>query len=721
MGAISCLLALFLVVPTLPSQVTVQVPAAKLPSNLDPLVKRYPAQIDAALRALKSGVEEYKGNSFARARALLPSDAAASYTAVADISTLYRAKSNLALETLEEALNEFRRLQRQYPNSPHLTEAILGESQTLLRLKQPKAALAVLRNPNLPLNSETLYARARAYEDDGNTREALELYTRVLDDFPTSEAASMAFDRFKNLAPTSITRSPGFLLQRAENLLRSGKNREARALLLTMKSELLPGDKESGVPKEKRSLLLGEAEFNLGRSTVSVGYLKNVTALNPSSHARALYLLGAAYRRLKKEALYLEIQDTMMRLYPESPFAEKLLFSLATFFELDQQPTRARDAYRLIAERFPRGEHAQRARWKVPLYYYADGNYDDALHGFWQYLFNFPEPGSASAPIFWMARCYEKLGDSQRAVYLYGRASALANDSYYGRRSDEALAALNPVRSNLTPYEGLDFQEVTRFLNALSLPQPAIAEPTSIVAHSIERARQLVAADLPDLALAELRSMERRFPNEKALSFVIARIYERKEDFFGVIVTLRRAFPDYSDLPANSFPEAVWHLFFPVRHWDIITAQAKKNNIDPSLILGLIRQESTFKLDARSPVNARGLMQVMPSTGRGLARKAGVPRYTVQKLYQAETNIVLGVRHLAYLLQRFDHKVELALAAYNAGQSRVDLWLKNFGNVEMTEFVERIPFSETRAYVKQVLTNEAHYRRLAASASVTSP
>jgi len=194
-----------------------------------------------------------------------------------------------------------------------------------------------------------------------------------------------------------------------------------------------------------------------------------------------------------------------------------------------------------------------------------------------------------------------------------------------------------------------------------------------------------------------------------------------KEDFFGVIVTLRKAFPDYSDLPAKSFPEEVWQLFFPVRHSDIISAQAKKYNIAPALILGLIRQESTFKLDARSPANARGLMQVMPRTGRGLARAAGVPRYTVQKLYQADTNIVLGVRHLAYLLERFDNKVELALAAYNAGQSRVDQWMKNLGNVEMTEFVERIPFAETRAYVKQVLTNEAHYSRLAAPTSVTSP
>ena len=175
MGRTLCLLAFFLVVPSLSSRVAVQDAATKLPNNIDPLVKRYPPQVDAALKALKSGVDEYKALRFARALALLPGDGAAGHTAVADIAILYRAKSNLALEKLEAALNEFRLAQRQYPNSPHLTEAVLGESETLLGLKQPKAALAVLRNPSLPLNSETLYARARANEEDGNLREAQEL------------------------------------------------------------------------------------------------------------------------------------------------------------------------------------------------------------------------------------------------------------------------------------------------------------------------------------------------------------------------------------------------------------------------------------------------------------------------------------------------------------------------------------------------------------------
>ena len=132
------------------------------------------------------------------------------------------------------------------------------------------------------------------------------------------------------------------------------------------------------------------------------------------------------------------------------------------------------------------------------------------------------------------------------------------------------------------------------------------------------------------------------------------------------------------------------------------------------MVLALIRQESAFQEDARSSANARGLMQVLPGTGRRIAREAGVGPYTSGKLYQPETNIALGIHYMTELLERYPGRIELMLAAYNAGENRVERWLEDFGNVNLGEFVERIPFSETRGYVKQVLTNAAHYRRITA-------
>jgi soluble lytic murein transglycosylase len=157
-----------------------------------------------------------------------------------------------------------------------------------------------------------------------------------------------------------------------------------------------------------------------------------------------------------------------------------------------------------------------------------------------------------------------------------------------------------------------------------------------------------------------------------------------------------------------------------VRHWNIISSLAAKGGLAPSLILGLIRQESAFNEKARSPANARGLMQILPSTARKIVRQARMKRYSVQKLYQPETNITLGTQCLASLMRRYG-KPELALAAYNAGESRVHRWMKEFGDADMPEFVEWIPFSETRGYVKQVLSNQAFYSLLTSSAAAATP
>jgi soluble lytic murein transglycosylase len=639
--------------------------------------------------------------------------AAANATAVADFFLLYRAKTNLALDRDEEALRDFRLLQKNHPQSSQLPEAILGESQACLKLHDPRSALLALNHSALEQNSEILYFRGRAQEDAGMRQGAIDLYLRVYTDFVASETASVALVRLMALAPEAVSPATNFkpLLHRAENLIRSGKNAEARAQLLKLNGVRAP-DRSSA---EKLSLLRGQTEHNLGRSRAALSHLQDVKNDIAPLHAESLYFQALCYRRLQEEASFLAIKDLALERYPESSFTEKILHSVATYFDVKNQPARADQAYRTIAEKFPAGEHAERARWKIAFFAYTEGRYAEALQSFWNSLLTQPEADSAGAKIYWMARCYERLGDRSHAAHLYRRARAFSNNSYYGQRAAEAESGLKKQKpSPIQDYQGISFEQVSSTLDGLRLTETSIEEPPLPVNRLIERARQLMVAGLPDLALAELRSAMRRFPEERALSFVMSRIHESKQDFYNVIVTLRRAFPNYDVRPHEALPDEVWRLFFPVRHWEVISSQAKKNGLDPALILGVIRQESAFKEEARSSANARGLMQVLPTTGKRLAREARVPRYSTPKLFRPETNIVLGTRHLAALLRQFGHREELALAAYNAGENRVDRWLQELGNVDMAEFVERIPFSETRGYVKQVLTGKSHYRLLSA-------
>ncbi|PYV12781.1 MAG: hypothetical protein DMG07_16410 [Acidobacteria bacterium] len=542
------------------------------------------------------------------------------------------------------------------------------------------------------------------------------LYLRVYSELGASKTAAQAEQRLLGLEAAFAADPANYsaLLRRAQVLVAAGRNADARALLTRPASARPPGDAAA----EERNLLLAEAECNLGRARLALPLIAKVTSADPSRHARALYLEAVAHRKLDEEGPFLAARDRALELYPHSPFTEKVLYSVATHFDVTYRAAEARAAYRLIASNFPKGEHASRARWKLAMYSFVDGRYDEALRGFWNCLSADADASPPAAALYWMGRSAEKLGDTDHAAYFYGRARSLSTNGYYGQQALEAQGRLKSARgSGARSPAGFDFEEAARFIDRLRLASPEIAQPSPEGAEAIERARQLVSAGLEEIALVELRTARDRLPDKGALSYVMSRIYELRDDFYGVTVSLRRAFPDYGDHPPSAFPEEVWRLLFPVRHWDAIAANARKYQVDPALVLGLIRQESAFQEDARSRANARGLMQVLPKTGRRLAPKAGVSRYSVAKLYRAETNIALGIRHLFSLLERYDGKVELALAAYNAGEHRVDRWLEEFGKVDMAQFVEQIPFAETRGYVKQVLTNRAHYRWLTSGAS----
>jgi soluble lytic murein transglycosylase len=675
-----------------------------LATALDPLSYRYPSSLQTTLGALGKGITGFSEGRFATALELLPADSAARTSAVADYVVLYRAKAYLELGRGKEASELFRALQEQYPDSPLYSQAGLGLTRAYLLMKDPSGALEALDRGHLTVSSEVLSLRAQVLEAQGKTAEAIDLYLRLYADYVGSVQSDSADSRLRLLAPTFLTRPENrdYVLRRAEGLIRAGRSSDARLLLTRLGTA-------AGATPARQILLLADADTNLKLLEEALSYLSRIK--QPDFAAQVNYLQGICYRGLRNEPAFLATRDRALQLHPRSPFTEKLLYSVATYFDLDNKMTEAREAYQAIASNFPAGEYIERALWKVGLYLYLDKHYAEALHAFWQCLLANPSAGAASAPAYWMGRSCEKLGDLNKAGYLYGRVQALANYSYYGQRARESFAGgnLSGPSAALDP-EVIDFAQVSRTLDAIHPNATTFPEPSSATVHIIERARQLAAAGLLSLSLAELEhGYVEGDTKDKALGYALSRVYAGKNDPLSAIVTLRRAFPDYVDMPPSSLPEEVWSLLFPVRHHEIVTKVANRKGLDPNLVLGLIRQESAFQESARSKADARGLMQVLPSTGRMLARQEGMLRFTPSSLYIPETNITLGVRHLSTLLQRYNGRVELALAAYNAGENRVDRWLQEFGNVDMPEFVERIPFSETRGYVKTVLSNRAHY------------
>jgi soluble lytic murein transglycosylase len=191
----------------------------------------------------------------------------------------------------------------------------------------------------------------------------------------------------------------------------------------------------------------------------------------------------------------------------------------------------------------------------------------------------------------------------------------------------------------------------------------------------------------------------------------MAKIYRSNDDNVRALNTLRRSFPDYSQVKPEEMTPDHWDVFYPLAYWEIIVQESRARNLDPYQVAGLIRQETIFTARARSAAAAYGLMQVLVPTARLTARKYGVGReITAESLYEPRLNIQLGTAYLRDQIDKFG-RIEYVAAAYNAGPNRAVQWKASLP-LEIDEWSEAVPFKETRGYVQGVVRNRLQYLRL---------
>jgi soluble lytic murein transglycosylase len=191
-----------------------------------------------------------------------------------------------------------------------------------------------------------------------------------------------------------------------------------------------------------------------------------------------------------------------------------------------------------------------------------------------------------------------------------------------------------------------------------------------------------------------------------------AEIYTSYGETTRALQSMKRSGISFFALPLDQVPTVYWKLLFPQPYWGDLVANSQRNGLDPYLVASLIRQESEFNAGAISHANAWGLMQLLPSVGKSMARKDGVKGYTTNSLLNPTVNLQLGTTNLRLVLERFGGQVEYTLAAYNAGDVPVRQWMSAGSYRDIAEFVESIPYSETRDYVQAILRNREIYRAL---------
>lgn len=293
----------------------------------------------------------------------------------------------------------------------------------------------------------------------------------------------------------------------------------------------------------------------------------------------------------------------------------------------------------------------------------------------------------------------ERIPTALKAVPIDGssESAGLAES----RESEEDLA--EPGSDEPAPVAAEEGGE-TEGIEASSIKDPALRA-------RIDVANNLIALGLEELARWELIEVEKHTRNSSYLRMLVT-AYEKINSFHRSAAIAELDFGREREAQGMDGGRALWMSTFPQAFKPWVQKYSSSAGVNPEWVWSIMRAESLYKPDVISPVGARGLLQLMPYTARNLARLAGDAAETPPNVLDPETNIRLGAQYLARLRQKFKNNLPLAAAAYNAGPHRVEGWLVNFGHLDTDEFIEHIPFLETRNYVKKVVRNHTFYRRL---------
>jgi soluble lytic murein transglycosylase len=239
--------------------------------------------------------------------------------------------------------------------------------------------------------------------------------------------------------------------------------------------------------------------------------------------------------------------------------------------------------------------------------------------------------------------------------------------------------------------------------------KPSFANP--VLVKRFERARDLMILGLNDWAKWDLFDIEKKTSNKDYLKNLMQE-YQTVENYNRSAYIAQVYFGGQRALHGLDGVRYLWEYAYPKAYAPFVMKYSKQMDIPPELVWGIMRAESIYKKDVISPVGALGLMQVMPGTGMKIAEMLKEKDFNPRSLLEPETAVKIGSRYLQRLDRRFENNIPLVAAAYNAGPHRVANWLATFGNLDVDEFVEHIPFLETRNYVKKVVSNFQVYSLL---------
>jgi soluble lytic murein transglycosylase len=522
------------------------------------------------------------------------------------------------------------------------------------------------------LKASSLESLAQALEKEGKYSEALNTYKQVWVEFPETKSSYSAQKAAKELsAATGVPFAPteSDYLQRADKLFE----------LSRWSSAAQNYDMVTSLSTDARTRK-GIAMVNAGRLNEAESVLSGIDS--PES----LFWRGKLKSKQGLDGDASSLFSQIHTLFPTSELAPEGLYNAGRLYQINDNYDRAIKTYDLLIRTYPKNSFAEDGAWNLGWIYYKRGMYAEALATFSAFT-NSSSSFNAANSRYWKARTLEKQGRRDEARAEYMELAGMTTPTYHSYMA-QRKTGYTPSYPNVSP-------------------EATVLNPSA--AAKKEKAEMLIRLGLPEDARLEIEKME-ALANTQEEFVAVSLLYSKVDDYYNSIKVAQ----DIGLPQANS-------LSFPRGYKDIVASYAKKYGVDELLVYSVIREESRFQKDVVSPADAVGLMQLIPPTARTVASQIGLSGFTTEMLTIPRINIEMGIFYLRQVLDQFEGDVELALASYNAGPGRAADWKVDFYGLEKDEFIEEIPFRETRNYIRRILRSYGAYKAIYGNSAVAAP
>ena len=595
-----------------------------------------------------------------------------------------------------EAYALLEHFQERYPDSIFIQNAPLLLANLHLQQSDGQGAiesLETLQGTPIAAHADFLFALARANQVAGNTTRAGALYREIYLKQPLSNEAVQSRQQMQAMGSDF---SPAELKLHADQLFNAKRYVDA-----SDQYHAIARNSASLTAADRDALAIYAAVCDLRLKRLSRREVEKLPETGDDSAALKLYLLSELARNEGDTSGHDRIVMQMVDHFATSRWLEEALYSGGNMYLLRHDSSRAAERYSQLVKLFPTSTYAPSAHWRWAWMTYRMGRLPEAGRLMEEQVQRYPAGIEVPAALYWRARIFETEESNLPEAFAYYRVLSESYCNFY--YADLARRRMRVLGQQPT-------FETSPVLAAVRKPTtPSLEDMVPDDDPHLTKARLLANAALNEYIGPEISAS----PSASSWGDLAqAEIYASFGEYSRALQSMKRSGISFFTQPVGRVPEAYWHLLFPQPYWAYLVEQSQRNGLDPYLVASLIRQESEFNPNAVSHANAYGLMQLLPSVGKTLAKQQGLKPFDAGRLLDPRVNLQLGTANLRQVLNRYGGQVEYALAAYNAGDTPVRQWMASGEYKDVPEFVESIPYTETREYVEAILRNRELYRAL---------